>query len=1153
MILLFPDLHTLQLALTSGAVPASVSLAPTAAALDDQGQVWLQPSVAPSRSALAELRRLKVQTPRTSAVPLTEQYHCWLQVFPVQPTGDRTLPPEHAPVLFDLPAGQFGTVATEILRLGNDRQSFRHLEGKDGERVLLRVIGPPYYTLLRALDREGAEAAPVAYLEWAPRVWVQVGHEHPFARQIKAPAGKLLLLRPPRDWTFMPDGPFRELYQVLEFVLPHGRSAWSEGPVDHKLNVPLRLAPGDPAEADELWVLRERPLEQLDELVGNAGEDLLQKLAFAVADKDGRTVIVLRVRPSREAPPALVLDAARFRTYLKLPNLFVPSGNRLHPPLGRHVVRKLLAEDPAVITWLYPLDDGTFTPETLPDEAFRPLTDWVDYVLDHDREALQAWVQAAQFEFEPFVCDEAAPKPKKPPAPGREKKGGRPQAAPAGGEDLQVFTTPVEQKADPQVAKEAAEPPRAEPKVLRQRLRTVEDQFLALKGRLDATERLALWPVMARLNAALGHGEDAGICWLNALWTEPAIATAWAWEWFLAEAARVPGSRNGDGSPGLSWVSSPAGGRNPQEPARVDLDRLLDINEPLAGDVRALAAYVYWAAGQSVPPAALLRRLGRVRQFLGAHERLLPLRAVWLAWVGLTRLSQGDVLGLARARDRLLERLLQNGPRPEQDLAGFLRFEGHPGGERPRLFRDWMRALCDLARRWVRNESAAATEQYADLILAFGLARLGEAEAARTLVDPAEAILLPKGDVHAALLRGFRFRIQHALESKPHTGPLPEELLQHISQLGRSEQSVVDRMRQHSRILEPDQRIDPYRRVTARDDLDQTLIELADLTDRRAIAERAAELLQRTSGGRLANQVHVLRAVLEVAPRGGEDLAVSVLHQASQTLDHLPPPTGEAELIDQAALVEKGLFVAAHFGRLDHVEGLVKRFRRLLESQRRAGNIYGLDSLAGQCFRGLRKFGMGEEMEALLSLLVETVLQGLRVASLSDFLEALPGVLARPNQHERSADKRHWLAALRAFVHVVGGWYYFGREGEAGRVLETAREVLFGGILLDPKIVLAPQQTLLACTYVASLIQAPAEMAKMRLGELFEQLRVHDMWVTSPYFKLSQLDVLDAVILAVVSDDFILGSNVRRWLDEDEFLVRSRIHRDVRETLARAR
>src|SRR5205085_10475892 len=126
------------------------------------------------------------------------------------------------------------------------------------------------------------------------------------------------------------------------------------------------------------------------------------------------TVVVLRTRHSRLPPPELVLKAEAHKPYLKLPNLFLPAGKALHPPLRRDMVRKLLADDPAQVVWLAPLDGGGFRPETLPEDAFRPLIDWIDYVLDRDKEPLQAWVQAAQFDFEAFICDEdLAGKPKK--------------------------------------------------------------------------------------------------------------------------------------------------------------------------------------------------------------------------------------------------------------------------------------------------------------------------------------------------------------------------------------------------------------------------------------------------------------------------------------------------------------------------------------------------------------------------------------------------------------------------------------------------------------------------------------------------------------------------------------------------------------------
>src|SRR5262249_19692422 len=155
-------------------------------------------------------------------------------------------------------------VVNEILRLGNDRQGFRRLGEDDQARVLLRVIGPPYYSLLRALDHDGQDAAPVAYLERSPRVWVEFGHTHPLVQQIQPPPCKPLLMRPPRQWTMIGEAPFHDIYEILEFALPDAPVAWDETEPAARVAVPLRLARSGSTDAAELWVLRDRGVGQLD-------------------------------------------------------------------------------------------------------------------------------------------------------------------------------------------------------------------------------------------------------------------------------------------------------------------------------------------------------------------------------------------------------------------------------------------------------------------------------------------------------------------------------------------------------------------------------------------------------------------------------------------------------------------------------------------------------------------------------------------------------------------------------------------------------------------------------------------------------------------------------------------------------------------------
>jgi cellulose synthase operon protein C len=72
-------------------------------------------------------------------------------------------------------------------------------------------------------------------------------------------------------------------------------------------------------------------------------------------------------------------------------------------------------------------------------------------------------------------------------------------------------------------------------------------------------------------------------------------------------------------------------------------------------------------------------------------------------------------------------------------------------------------------------------------------------------------------------------------------------------------------------------------------------------------------------------------------------------------------------------------------------------------------------------------------------------------------------------------------------------------------------------------------------------------LALERIEELFRKLdHVNDALTTKSHFSLAQLGVIEAVVLAVVDANFSLGATARRWLDEDEYSVRRRIHRDLR-------
>jgi hypothetical protein len=270
------------------------------------------------------------------------------------------------------------------------------------------------------------------------------------------------------------------------------------------------------------------------------------------------------------------------------------------------------------------------------------------------------------------------------------------------------------------------------------------------------------------------------------------------------------------------------------------------------------------------------------------------------------------------------------------------------------------------------------------------------------------------------------------------------------------------------------------------------------------------------------------------------------------TIDRLPehlrkvstPPERQQLLESAARLFDRVLFLSAHFDHSEALESYLDRFQMFLRVQKVDDLIYdsghggSLVDTINQCFRGLRKFGMRDQIDELLRLIAQLILE-------SETLEArIQRIL---NAARQGTPLGNGPAVLRALLQVAGGWFYFGRDREALPVLDAVRQILFNGKLVSI------EQTKLACAYVNALSQAPVEEALTRIEELFSRLQnVQDSFTTNKYFSLSRLDFVEAVVMTAVNDDFTAGSEVRRWLDDDEFLVRRRIHRDMKVMLGGA-
>jgi len=1162
MILLFPDLDTLRVALTSGIVPAEVSLAPAAVSFDDQGKVYVEPTANLTKTVAKNLDRIGVKGSKRHASDAPQEVTCWPQLLPV--TRDTAAPQlsNQAPVLFELEkAEDLPVLVSEMLRLGNDRQGFRWFAApgdSESKRVLLRVIGPPYYTLLRALDTGAAGASGVrAYLERAPRVWVEVGHSLPLAQQLRVADKQLLLVRAPRDWVYLDDTPFQDVYDIMQFKLPAGPVGWTEAKAPKKMTVPLRLAASTTTDTPELWVLRDNAVEQLDALVRDSDDRLLQRLMFAVAtDAQGRRTVVLRVRPSKLTAPVLTLDnALPFKPYWKLPNLFLPVGKRLHPTLRRDAVRKLLADDADQVVWLYP-DEATngFTPESVPDAAFRSLEDWVDYVIEAEQLPLAAWIEATRFDFDHFVCKDGGPKTK-PDKGDKEPKGKEDDDAKASkGVGPMKPTAKGKQPVTKPTAPTDYLPPVEEvrkPTEWEVRAKELEAQFVALEGPLDAPERQALWPELAAAYSGAKRPVDAAVCWLDALWDADPMPQQWLAAWARTELPDADKTVRAD-----------------------EFDRLLNHAGGGLEESRRVVAAFLWLASQQPVPGWLTHRLPALQKYLEAHDAALPVRAVWLAGYRLAQLSGADVLGLARVRDRLLKRLLENGLQAERDLPGFLRFFGMKDSERMRVVRDKAMELHGAVRKWLddsataqKNDHLKANQPLVDMLFAFAVAKLDESTQAKKLLEEARKVMegpIPAGGntqtdqaVTAAVVRNFlfkafRYRVEQVLAGKPHTGQMAPEVLDELENIAKKGGSgpvnnpyklakyVVDRMREQSRIMEPQEKPDPYADWTKHGDaMKKELAELHTIRDPNKLADRIRKLHKEGVTGKPLKEVqfYVLHEGLPLAARVNEAFTVELLAHVPAALNGGTGAATESPDLHrkQGELLERALYHAGHFSREDIVKKLVDDFTTLIHSKPEDTRYKLINVVARQCLRNLKKLGLMSEIDRFLTKLHNEVLRGASAAELKKKYAAKPDA---------------WAAVLQTLLNLAGGWMHLGLHDRAAPILQEARNELLGSnaMVLQPR-----DYTELARAYVTALGQGGSpDNCLAGMIELFRKMspsKITNTWTTAQYYSRFHLNLVEDVIQALVSDESALGASGRKWLDDDEYLVRRRIHADMKRNL----
>lgn len=1072
--LIFPSADALHIALVSGLVPPEVQRAEVKFSQLEDGSVEIQPSVALPAAKKKALKESGVLE-RTSSSGLA-RVSCWAAALSARRTDEPASTP--ARVLFTVPSSDaMLALCGELLRLGCDRQEFRIVRGAEGIVSLIRVSQPPWFVLSRALDRLDGLRAWVPTPPGQDSVWTELGFAHPLVPTLELPSAGMLLVPGVGDWQLVADGEWIDVDQLVEPARLPGLTPLPGDQAPPRLPVTLKLARAARPEQPSLWIVK-NGLGAVEALVRATPEAALDGLLFAVSN----ATVALRTRPGRESG-AGALPGDPYSRLFELPNLFAPLGLTIEPPLRRDRLRTWLASDPELISWLEPTGAGGFARLTLPESAFRPLSEWVDYVIEGGEQTLEPWIRAATFDFEAFVATEdAVPGPRR----SAEEIGDQAQAAgrPRRLRNEAKPATPRTLRTEPEPARAAptAGQPQGQgaPSELEAALAREELSFLELEAPADSPERRAGWVRLAELYSRLNRHREGGLCWAHAIWeadTDEALSLSRRW-------AEITGTQ---------------------------LAGLLALTNPTSEQTQAFVAHLTQVALAHDP--AWIGRLPALAAWFDKFDENLDVRTLWLGRVALSALSGGDALLLARARDRVLGRLTR-GLSLERDVPRLLRVTGqaNAGGGTERTGRvahqleAILKSFDDTSRKRSPVEAAVTlTRAYVGFEFAWGFARLGQADRSRALRD-ASLAALPRADpVHGFLTRAYSARIDQALEGLSPEAPLAAELTASLNPLEAFLRYKVDRLRQASTVLEPQERLDPIGSFwrSSEDPRGEELAALRGLRDTaelvKALEARALVAADKQLGPE--ERARLLDALLDFLPQLPESSALPLLNRFVTLAEPLPTR-------QRVVVLEDALKVAGHFGRITLVKQLVNSLGSLL-AELGAEGVSEVGPALAVGVRSLRRVGLRDEA--------------------SELLQRASGVL-------RGEDAR----TLSARLALAAGFAYLGAMAPAQPIFDEALNRL--GKEKDG----VPERLRLTRAAARALGHAPTDIALPGLLRLAAQLPwLTDSFNTNSHFCLSLVDFADALVLGHVGDDLTLNEVTRRFLEEDEYLVRRRVHRDA--------
>lgn len=524
-----------------------------------------------------------------------------------------------------------GQLMRDSIRLGNDRIQFARLESGD---TLIRIDRPSFFLVQRYLDDHADQLWLFRSLN--EHLFIRWGFRHPLEDlwlnpELVGLTDSAIFFSGGTGFQLTSQPRWEDVYTITELSLdpPIAGRLLQSTKRPPAFKVPLSLVPTNRHREAELWLLDDRALQQLESTIQIVDEEQLRPYQLTIqADPDGGELVFLRETHSKRGGQFLEFGGTSFAHFRGLPNLLIPSGFDLLPPVRRDLYTRLFELQPGVLTVVLPDGDG-FRSVQFKEREFDSLNSLVTYIVKRDSEQLQSHMGDSIFDFGEYL---KAPSRTdlKPPESRRDEKGMRPTAE--GGQPVSGQMTADEKK---EFSREGFKEEDSE--FDEATLGAIQKRELETERAIVASgQSLQLWQDLFHDKRRLNKDHEATFCAIDA--------------WWLAD--------SDEGSEAMRELLRQSLGAATERP----LEAISELEgDEAQNEVRSLLlALSLSTPARTASPGDTTSWLSTAGAALAKHETLLRAKERWFAWGAILSINH-DLRRETQLREEIREQITERG------------------------------------------------------------------------------------------------------------------------------------------------------------------------------------------------------------------------------------------------------------------------------------------------------------------------------------------------------------------------------------------------------------------------------------------------------------------------------------------------------------